>query len=126
MTDTELRDWFGFAFMANDFGLINNGYLSNKKSMDRENALKMLKLLSENNAESSEKTRKKIRAAGYDLVAKSIEVDKNIDDLSVRSTPFGYVYTDFKNNKTYNWSTTSDNLTSRISSIIDGYEEASS
>jgi uncharacterized protein YfbU (UPF0304 family) len=94
--------------------------------MDRENALKMLKLLSENNAESSEKTRKKIRAAGYDLVAKSIEVDKNIDDLSVRSTPFGYVYTDFKNNKTYNWSTTSDNLTSRISSIIDGYEKASS
>jgi hypothetical protein len=126
MTDTEMRDWFGFAFMANDLGLINNGYLSNRKSLNRENAVKMLKLLSENIAESSEKTRKKIRAAGYDLVMKTLEVDKNIDDPSIRSNPFGYTYTDFKNDKTYSWSTTGEKLTSRISSIIDGYEESPS
>ena len=126
MTDTEMRDWFGFAFMANDLGLINNGYLSNKKSLSRENAIKMLKLLSENIAESSEKTRKRIRAAGYDLVMKTLEVDKNIDDPSVRSNPFGYVYTDFKNDKTYSWSTTGEKLTSRIGSIIDGYEKSPS
>jgi hypothetical protein len=122
MTDTEMRDWFGFVFMANDLGLINNGYLSNKKSSNRENAVKMLKLLSENVAESSEKTRKKIRASGYELVMKTIEADKNTDDPSIRSNPFGYVYTDFKNDKTYNWSTTGEKLTSRIGSIIDGYE----
>lgn len=126
MTDTEMRDWFGFAFMANDLGLINNGYLSNRKSLNRENAVQMLKLLSENVAESSERTRKKIRAAGYDLVMKTLEVDKNIDDPSIRSNPFGYVYTDFKNNKTFSWSTTGEKLTSRIGSIIDGYEESPS
>jgi hypothetical protein len=126
MTDAEMRDWFGFAFMANDLGLINNGYLSNRKSLNRENAVQMLKLLSENVAESSEKTRKKIRAAGYDLVMKTLEVDKNIDDPSIRSNPFGYVYTNFKNDKTYNWVTTGEKLTSRISSIIDGYEESPS
>jgi hypothetical protein len=126
MTDTEMRDWFGFAFMANDLGLINNGYLSNRISLNRENAVKMLRLLSENIAESSEKTRKKIRAAGYDLVMKTLEVDKNIDDPSIRSNPFGYTYTDFKNNKTYSWSTTGEKLTSRIGSIIDGYEESPS
>jgi hypothetical protein len=86
----------------------------------------MLKLLSENVAESSEKTRKKIRAAGYDLVMKTLEVDKNIDDPSIRSNPFGYVYTDFKNDKTFSWSTTGEKLTSRIGSIIDGYEESPS
>ena len=126
MTDKEMRDWFGFAFMANDLGLINNGYLSNRKSLNRENAVRMLKLLSENVAESSEKTRKKIRAAGYDLVMKTLEVDKNIDDPSIRSNPFGYVYTDFKNDKTFSWSTTGEKLTSRIGSIIDGYEESPS
>lgn len=126
MTDAEMRDWFGFAFMTNDLGLINNGYLSNRKSLNRENAVQMLKLLSENVAESSEKTRKKIRAAGYDLVMKTLEVDKNIDDPSIRSNPFGYVYTNFKNDKTYNWVTTGEKLTSRISSIIDGYEESPS
>jgi hypothetical protein len=126
MTDAEMRDWFGFAFMANDLGLINNGYLSNRKSLNRENAIKMLKLLSENIAESSEKTRKKIRAAGYDLVMKTIEVDKNIDEPSVRSNPFGYSYTNFKNGKTLSWSTTREKLTSRIGSIIDGYEESPS
>jgi hypothetical protein len=126
MTDAEMRDWFGFAFMANDLGLINNEYLSNTKSLDRENAVKMLRLLSENIAESSEKTRKKIRAAGYDLVMKTLEVDKNIDDPIIRSNPFGYTYTDFKNNKTYSWSTTGEKLTSRIGSIIDGYEESPS
>ena len=126
MTDTELRDWFGFAFMANDLGLINNGYLSNRKSLNRENAVKMLKLLSENIAESSEKTRKKIRAAGYDLVMKTLDIDKNTDDPSIRSNPFGYVYTDFKNDKTFSWSTTGEKLTSRIGSIIDGYEESPS
>jgi len=126
MTDKEMRDWFGFSFMANDLGLINNGYLSNRKSLNRENAVRMLKLLSENVAESSEKTRKKIRAAGYDLVMKTLEVDKNIDDPSIRSNPFGYVYTDFKNDKTFSWSTTGEKLTSRIGSIIDGYEESPS
>ena len=126
MTDAEMRDWFGFAFMANDLGLIKNGYLSNTKSLNRENAVQMLKLLSENVAESSEKTRKKIRAAGYNLVAKTLETDKNTDDPSLRSTPFGYTYTDFKNDKTYNWSTTEEKLTSRIGSIIDGYKESPS
>ena len=126
MTDAETRDWFGFAFMANDLGLINNGYLSNKKSLSRENAVKMLKLLSENIAESSEKTRRKIRAVGYNLVAETLEVDKSVDDPSIRSNPFGYVYTDFKNDKTYSWSTTEEKLTSRIGSIIDGYEKSPS
>jgi hypothetical protein len=126
MTDAEMRDWFGFVFMANDLGLINNGYLSNRTSLNRGNAVQMLRLLSENIAESSEKTRKKIRAAGYDLVMKTLEVDKNIDDPIIRSNPFGYTYTDFKNNKTYSWSTTGEKLTSRIGSIIDGYEESPS